>query len=331
MNAVWRIHFNAEDLLRTRIAPTLGPLAETMFGLHLFRSRQPCAHAFGPWRKTVRGRMTAQMRPLAALAPAGTMGVDLWSLTGEAPTIEEGIDALLAMRPEHVRTELEFFTSNRHLPGWAWTLAEHGDRGRRELADAALASYQALLKPHWPKVQGHLHAERSARARVLLERGIEGVLTTLHPKIRWNSPVLEVLMCGDTEIHLRGRGLSLVPSLFVGDRLVLLSDLGAPGAPIRLVFPAAPDTLGLARLWSNGGGHSEALAALLGHNRAAVLLRIADGCTTSELAQRAGISPASASQHATVLREAGLIATRRDGGAVLHTLTSLGASLLNGA
>jgi hypothetical protein len=122
-----------------------------------------------------------------------------------------------------------------------WTLAEHNGDGRRELADSALASYRALLAPHWPKVQGHLHAERSARARVFLEHGVEGLLATLHPEIRWNSPVLEVGMCGDAEIHLRGRGLSLVPSLFVG-----------------------------------------------------------------------------------------LITTRRDGGAVLHTLTSLGANLLNG-
>src|SRR5688572_17349366 len=144
-----------------------------MFGLQLFRTRRPCAHSLGPWRKTVGARMTAQMRPLAALAPDGTMGVDLWSLTGEAPTIEDGIEALLAMRPEHVRTELEFFAGHRHLPGWAWTLAEHNGRARRELADSALASYHALLAPHWPKVQGHLHAERSARARVFLEHGVE--------------------------------------------------------------------------------------------------------------------------------------------------------------
>ncbi|WP_203910561.1 ArsR/SmtB family transcription factor [Rhizocola hellebori] len=328
---MWRIHFTAQDLVRTRIAPTLGPLAETMFGLNLFRTRKPCTRAFGPWRTTVGARMTAQMRPLASLAPVGTMGVDLWSLTGEAPTIEAGIDALLTMRPEHIRTELELFSSDQTLPRWAWTLAERNSRGRRELAGAALASYRALLAPHWPKVEGHLHAERSARARVFLEGGIEGLLATLHPKIRWNSPVLEVLMCGEAEVHLGGRGLSLVPSLFVGDRLVLLTDLRSPDGPIRLVFPTTQDALALHRLWSNGHSQTGALAALLGHNRAAVLQRIADGCTTSELAQRAGVSLASASQHATVLREAGLITTRRDGSAVLHTLTSLGANLLNGA
>src|SRR5215218_10037083 len=108
-----------------------------MFGLTLLRTRRPCAHAFGQWRKTAGARLTAQMRPLAALAPAGTMGVDLWSLTGEAPTIEAGIEALLAMRPEHVRTELEVFASDTRLPEWAWTLAEQNGHGRRELAGAA--------------------------------------------------------------------------------------------------------------------------------------------------------------------------------------------------
>ncbi|MEU1098463.1 winged helix-turn-helix domain-containing protein [Streptomyces sp. NPDC005877] len=41
--------------------------------------------------------------------------------------------------------------------------------------------------------------------------------------------------------------------------------------------------------------------------------------TTSRLAARAGISPASASEHATVLRSAGLVGTARDRNAVLHT------------
>lgn len=328
---MWRIHFTAQDLVRTRIAPTLGPLAETMFGLHNLRCAKSLPHSLAPWRKAVGRSVTSRMRPLAALAPAGTMGVDLWTLTGEAPTIEAGIEALLAMRPEHVRSELEFFAGDSDLPGWAWTLADRDGRSRRELADAALACYRALLAPHWAKVRGHLDAERGARARVFLQQGIEGVLSSLHPKIRWNSPVLEVLMCGEFDVHLRGRGLALVPSLFIGDRLLLLSDLHRPDEPARLVYPAAADPVAAARLWSDGAGQGAALAALLGHNRAAVLLRIGEGCTTSELAQRAGISLASASQHASILRAAGLVTTRREGGAVLHTLTALGTGLLNGA
>jgi DNA-binding transcriptional ArsR family regulator len=59
-----------------------------------------------------------------------------------------------------------------------------------------------------------------------------------------------------------------------------------------------------------------------------VLASVADGCTTTELARRAGVSLAAASQHAAVLRGAGLIASRRQGSAVVHVLTPLGAELL---
>jgi DNA-binding MarR family transcriptional regulator len=61
------------------------------------------------------------------------------------------------------------------------------------------------------------------------------------------------------------------------------------------------------------------------------LQAVADGaCTTSELADRSGSSTSSASQHAAVLRAAGLVVTRRHGSAVLHTLTPLGTRFLDG-
>lgn len=53
-------------------------------------------------------------------------------------------------------------------------------------------------------------------------------------------------------------------------------------------------------------------------------------CTTGQLAQRLDVSLVSASEHATVLRRAGLIVTARQGRAVLHTLTPPGADLLDG-
>ena len=43
-----------------------------------------------------------------------------------------------------------------------------------------------------------------------------------------------------------------------------------------------------------------------------------------------GMSPATASYHTTVLRDAGLLSTHRLGSAVLHTPTPLGATLLEG-
>jgi hypothetical protein len=84
---VWRIHFTADDLARIQVNPTLGPLAETVLAVSVLRSPAP-PHALDEWRSQVQGSITPQMRPLTALIPPGTKGVDLCTLTGEAPTIE---------------------------------------------------------------------------------------------------------------------------------------------------------------------------------------------------------------------------------------------------
>lgn len=75
-----------------------------------------------------------------------------------------------------------------------------------------------------------------------------------------------------------------------------------------------------------------ALAALLGPTRAAVLLIMADrpDSTTNALAEGVGVSAATISHHTAVLRQSGLITTRRSGGSVHHSLASLGEVLLSG-
>jgi DNA-binding transcriptional ArsR family regulator len=93
-----------------------------------------------------------------------------------------------------------------------------------------------------------------------------------------------------------------------------------------LVLPPTGGRMEPRQLWRKPRG--AALAALVGRNRAAVLRTIADGCSTTELADRVGISLAAASQHASILRDAGLITTHRQGSAVLHVLTPLGVELL---
>ncbi len=72
------------------------------------------------------------------------------------------------------------------------------------------------------------------------------------------------------------------------------------------------------------------LRALLGPTRARTLAATAAGCTTTEIARWANVSTASASYHASILRNAGLIRTQRRGAAVRHTITALGAALLVG-
>jgi len=139
---------------------------------------------------------------------------------------------------------------------------------------------------------------------------------------------LVVIVHADVDVPLNGRGIALVPSVFVGQIPSLHQNPSDPSSVPWLVLPPAGSRMEQRHLWGDPRPRGAALAALVGRNRAAVLSAVAHGCTTTELADRVGISLASASQHASVLRDAGLITTRRQGSAVLHVLTPLGAELL---
>ncbi|MBB5872921.1 hypothetical protein F4553_006355 [Allocatelliglobosispora scoriae] len=325
----WRIHFTALDLARVRIGDSLGPLAETLFGL--LQLSAPGRHpvAFARWHRRALTRITPQMYPLTSLVPPGMRAVDLWTLTGEQSTIEQGIAALRAMREESVLAELDYFASHSELPRAAWRLANPGGDERDLLARAAYVSYRALIEPHWTQVRACLGAERMARADVLFTGGVESLFTTLYPdRIRWRAPVLEIRMPSETDIELGGRGLVLVPSLFLGERLVLLNDLHDEQPP-RLVFPADIGSMRGARLLADALPGSPAIEALMGSANASALGRIADGCTTGELARHLDVEPTVANRHLAMLRQAGLVVTRRQGSANWHLLTPLGLALLD--
>jgi hypothetical protein len=323
---VWRIHFTAEDLERIQVRPTFGPLAETVKATYLLRCTGQSRASYRQWRSLVKDRLTPQMTALTALIPPGSSGVDLPMLTGAAPTLEQGVKALLAVPREHFLVEMEFTDRQHKLPAAVWAVAETGGQARLQLAAAAVAAHQALVEPYWNRIQACLHAERVARLRTLAAGGPDGLLSSLQSQwVRWRSPVLEVLVPGDYDVPLNGRGIALVSSVFVGQIPMLHTNPNDPTAVPWLVLPPA----GLRHLWDNPRSHGAALAALVGRNRAAVLRTIADGCSTTELAGRVGISLAAASQHASVLRDAGLIITHRQGSAVLHVLTPLGAELLH--
>jgi len=189
-------------------------------------------------------------------------------------------------------------------------------------------------------MRAHLDAERATRARVLADGGIDGLFATLHPALRWRPPVLELPLwprpeSGFVECMLAGRGLDVVPSVFCRD--VPEAYVPGDGGPGVLIYPVPDNATVLREPTAPGPGAAapegevpDGLAGLVGPTRAAVLAALAGGSTTGEVARRLRISPAGASQHATVLRRAGLILSTRRGNNVLHTLTPLGTALLDG-
>jgi DNA-binding transcriptional ArsR family regulator len=90
-----------------------------------------------------------------------------------------------------------------------------------------------------------------------------------------------------------------------------------------LVYPSR----GIETLWKDAAPAPEGLARLLGATRATVLADLAAPRSTSEVAERLQISPATASHHLTALRHAGRATGRREGRAVRYVRTPLGDAL----
>jgi Helix-turn-helix domain len=325
-----RLLLNAEDLTRVRIAPVPDPFTETLSAAALIR-HQPASPVFGWWRRSLQGKL-AQVRPLAAIMPAGRPGLDLRTLVGPVGTVSEGAEALRGIRRQHLHDEIEWLYRNYpHAPG-PWMRLDSDLPLRRLLGSAICSFHAAAVSPHWPQIYNFLQAERAHQIQRMATAGVEAFLAGLcPPMIQWHPPVLRI-RTSDTvpEIteNLGGRGLVIVPSVFSVSP-TLTADLRDGDLAPQLTYPVVRELGTVRQLWACPRD-GQALAALLGRTRSAALEVIAEGCGTGELAARIGISPAAASQHASVLRRAGLITTRRHGGSVLHTVTSLGARLLDG-
>ncbi|MFJ8608068.1 ArsR/SmtB family transcription factor [Streptomyces sp. NPDC093675] len=235
--------------------------------------------------------------------------------------VDAGIDAVLATPRHRLRRELAVLPG---APSWARPLADGELEALAGLGQALRSYYGAAVAPYWPRIQTLIDSERATRSRILLDQGSEGLLAVLGPTMRWKSPVLEVDYPVEHDIHLAGRGLILLPSAFCWQTPITLID---PSLPPVLVYPLSRR----AGWWTApvDSPKPRTLTNLLGSTRAACLRAIEDGCTTGELARRTGTTPPTASQHATILREAGLTATARQGNTVIHTLTPLGTALLH--
>ena len=194
--------------------------------------------------------MSPRLRPLAALIPPGCKGVDLPTLTGETATIEQGVRALLDVPREHLLVEMAYTNRWNRLSPAAWALAEPG--ARSDLAEATEAAYRDLVQPYWHRIRSSLHAEQAARRRTLTREGAGRLLASLQgPRIRWRPPVLEVLMPGTVEMELGGRGIALVPSVFVGREPSLHENPNHEDEMPRLILPA--EDVRSARLWAPAG------------------------------------------------------------------------------
>jgi len=312
-----RIWFAGEDLGRVRVARRPHALWETVLSLQALRT--PRRTALPGWRNLALTRLdtprsSAALRVLRPLVPVRGYFPDFLT-PPDGAAIRDGIAAVLDTPRHRVAAELDLLASGAGRAG------EPVSPPLGDLGEALAHYHDRALAPYMPRIRALVDADRAVRARALLDGGVEALLETLRPALRWRPPVLEADYPVDQELRLEGRGLLLVPSVF------------CERTPISLLDPSLPPTL----VYSVGCGErtdpgpADGLAALIGSTRGEVLRHLGTaGASTSELARILDISVASASQHASVLRRSGLVVSRRAGNAVVHRITPLGTALLHG-
>jgi DNA-binding transcriptional ArsR family regulator len=218
-----------------------------------------------------------------------------------------------------------YTTQHRKGPEIAKPWLANPRREARRLADLFDAYWARALEPVWPRLRAFLDADIAYRARRLASGGPEALFADLSIEVTWQRPHLRVpVPLHEATVNLGGRGLLLMPSAFAAQRPAVIDR--PPWQP-TLVYPAR----GIATLWEQAAPVSDGLARLLGSSRAVMLSELAAPRSTTDLAERLSLSPATTSHHLMALRDAGLVVGRREGRAVLYARTSLGDALASGS
>jgi DNA-binding transcriptional ArsR family regulator len=310
-----RIHCTERDLLRSRFVGHPSPMTELVNALMMLQRRDN--PLYDPWRKVAWSQFPSEARPLLDLVLPHTAPDYLDSFSR---TFEEGLDDVMSAS---YALEWSAFDALTRPTVLATRLADGDSEAREVLRTSVTAAHRAIFGPLWSRVAATHHDDLASRQPTVFTEGIGAALAELFPDASWNGLVLEIASRPDRDVKLDGHGITLAPSAFwTGPPLV---GRGVPGQPLLIVYQAriplplidAPDDA------------DRKLGPLLGRTRAAVLEVIVryPAITTSSLANRLGISPGRAHEHAAVLREAGLITSHRYRNTVLHLPTSLGGAL----
>ncbi|WP_181766576.1 ArsR/SmtB family transcription factor [Streptomyces albidus (ex Kaewkla and Franco 2022)] len=337
------LQFGTDDLLRCRFA--LSPLCETHEAVRTLRRTERHSYHL-PWLRRIHAAVAdLDLTPLWLLMPQTGYTPDFLgpppATAGGPPgrgvtraarldgDFSDELDQVRRTDPSLARREL--IRSLASTPGAAESargqaMLEDPARTVQELADLTERAWEALLAPDWPRLRDLLEADIAHRSRQLAEAGLERLFADLHPRLSWREGTLSIRTSyrGLQVQELRGRGVLLMPSVFVWPDVV--SGFAPPWQP-AVLYPAR----GVGGLWQQPTKDSaQALARLLGANRAAVLGELDEPASTTALAARMGLAPSSVSAHLSALRDTGLLTSRRVHHQVLYERTPLGIALLAG-
>ncbi|HEX5595277.1 MAG TPA: DUF5937 family protein [Micromonosporaceae bacterium] len=333
---------DADRLARSRFV--LSRLAELTCGLEVLvhPDRAPYARS---WVERTRRRLDpSRIAVLFALVNHSSWYVPDFLVPVPSryePTLEEEIQAVAAMPGELVRFQLRMAFQIGTPPPAALERSRVGTgRDPRaplpvEVADVldaggetALAArvaeqlrycWRRVVADSWSGLRTILDADVRHRAALASQVGFAEIVGNLHPRLQWDGARVTLQAPIDLDVEA-DPGLVLTPSVFLPRPAVWL---GLPGQ-VMVGYPAR----GRGQVWSV----PEPLApetGVLGERRAALLTDLAVPRSTTDLATRHGLSPATVSYHLSRLHRAGLVGRRQAGQSVLYERTRRAAELLS--
>jgi DNA-binding transcriptional ArsR family regulator len=188
----------------------------------------------------------------------------------------------------------------------------------RDVADALETYWTLVVEPSWPRMRAVLDADIAYRCHRLAVGGAAALFADLDDRVQWEDGELRLdVEHTISELDVAGRGLPLTPSTFAAHANVFIDG----ELPPAICYPAR----GRANWWPTElPAGAASLAALIGRNRARLLLHLADPATTTQLAARCDLTPGAVSQHLSVLYDAALVSRARRGRAVVYQRSTLG-------
>ena len=311
---------SAEDLTRLRFA--ISPLWECVASLFAFRDETRAAmHA--AWLRGQTPMRSDDLELLTSLVrPSGYIPDFLTPPPDESfPALEKELERLRATPGSVVRDELKkMWGSESHVPLAAQGLLRTPSAGLKKLSNALERHWRRNLEPHWGRMRALIEADLNERSKILALRGPEAMLGSLHANLKYENGIIERVNSTHQSVQLNGRGLLLVPSVFVTPKAMGID--WEPWQP-TIFYPAR----GALSLWGEPVTNDQ-LEGLLGAQTARALTLLHAPRTTRDLALSLKLPQSGASYHVSRLRNAGLLESQRNGREVYHRRSSRGEALI---
>lgn len=195
----------------------------------------------------------------------------------------------------------------------------HPDRVMEMITAELEAVWVGAVQAWWPRLDAILEADIVTRGRRLAESGL-GTVFSDFSGVHLDARRMTVRTRCERPDARVDRELLLVPSVLGAPDIFAVVD--APW-PLSVYYPAR----GAGEIWETEPA-GDWLETFAGRTRVRILKCVREPSTTSQVAARVRLAPASVSHHLQRLRRAGLVHRTRAGAQVVYALTGRGKQLL---